>query len=103
MGVASDPGIIIFVIITVSARGLTSFSKELTTILVIKYVRTLYFDTCQLLQPPVIYFIQEANKEKSRDKKKELFMKATLLYTTADKILMYDKNHLLGKQLTIVI
>ena len=24
-------------------------------------------------------------------------MKATLLYTTADKILMYDKNHLLGE------
>ena len=24
-------------------------------------------------------------------------MKATMLYTTADKILMYDQNHLLGK------
>lgn len=40
---------------------------------------------------------QEANKEKNRDKKRELFMKSTLLYTTADKILMYDKNHLLGE------
>jgi len=43
------------------------------------------------------YFVQEANKEKNRDKKRELFMKSTLLYTTADKILMYDKNHLLGR------
>ena len=24
-------------------------------------------------------------------------MKATILYTTADKILMYDQNHLLGR------
>jgi RNA polymerase-associated protein CTR9 len=34
---------------------------------------------------------------KNRDKKRELFTKATLLYTTADKILMYEQNHLLGR------
>ncbi len=33
----------------------------------------------------------------NRDKKRELFTKATLLYTTADKILMYEQNHLLGR------
>ena len=33
----------------------------------------------------------------NRDKKRELFTKATLLYTTADKILMYEPNHLLGR------
>ncbi|XP_050083431.1 RNA polymerase-associated protein CTR9 homolog [Anopheles aquasalis] len=43
------------------------------------------------------YYVQEANREKSKDKKRELFMKATLLYTTADKIIMYDQNHLLGR------
>lgn len=37
------------------------------------------------------YYVQEANKEKSKDKKKELFTKATLLYTMADKIIMYDQ------------
>lgn len=37
------------------------------------------------------YYVQEANKEKSKDKKRELFMKATNLYTTADKIIMYDQ------------
>jgi len=43
------------------------------------------------------FFAQEGNKEKNRDKKRELFVKATILYTTADKILMYDQNHLLGR------
>ena len=43
------------------------------------------------------YYVQEANKEKNKDKKRELFTKATLLYTTADKIIMYDQNHLLGR------
>lgn len=37
------------------------------------------------------YYVQEANKEKSKDKKKDLFTKATLLYTMADKIIMYDQ------------
>lgn len=36
------------------------------------------------------YYVQQANKEKDREKKRELFTKATLLYTTADKIIMYD-------------
>lgn len=43
------------------------------------------------------YYVQQANKEKNKDKKRELFTKATLLYTTADKIIMYDQNHLLGR------
>ena len=37
------------------------------------------------------YYVQEANREKSKDKKRELFMKATHLYTNADKIIMYDQ------------
>ncbi|GIY45139.1 RNA polymerase-associated protein CTR9 homolog [Caerostris extrusa] len=36
------------------------------------------------------YYVQQASKEKDREKKRELFTKATLLYTTADKIIMYD-------------
>lgn len=43
------------------------------------------------------YYVQEANREKSKEKKRELFMKATHLYTCADKIIMYDQNHLLGR------
>ncbi|GIY16839.1 RNA polymerase-associated protein CTR9 homolog [Caerostris darwini] len=39
----------------------------------------------------------QASKEKDREKKRELFTKATLLYTTADKIIMYDLDHLLGR------
>lgn len=43
------------------------------------------------------YYVQEANREKNKDKKRDLFTKATFLYTTADKIIMYDQNHLLGR------
>ncbi|XP_035231695.1 RNA polymerase-associated protein CTR9 homolog, partial [Stegodyphus dumicola] len=43
------------------------------------------------------YYVQQANKEKEHEKKRELFTKATLLYTTADKIIMYDLDHLLGR------
>jgi len=42
-------------------------------------------------------YVQQARKEKSKDKRQELFMQATQLYTMADKIIMYDKNHLLGR------
>ena len=43
------------------------------------------------------YYVRKANEEKNKDKKRELFTKATLLYTTADKIIMYDQDHLLGR------
>ncbi|GFU22362.1 RNA polymerase-associated protein CTR9 homolog [Nephila pilipes] len=43
------------------------------------------------------YYVQQASKEKDRERKRELFTKATLLYTTADKIIMYDLDHLLGR------
>jgi RNA polymerase-associated protein CTR9 len=37
------------------------------------------------------HYVQQANREKNKDKKRELFTKATHLYTTADKIIMYDQ------------
>lgn len=37
------------------------------------------------------YYVQKANKEKDKTIKKDLFQKATYLYTTADKIIMYDQ------------
>ena len=40
-------------------------------------------------------YVQQARKEKSKDKRQELFMQATQLYTMADKIIMYDKVKLL--------
>ena len=43
------------------------------------------------------HYVQLAHKEKNKDKQRELFTQATLLYTTADKIIMYDQNHLLGR------
>lgn len=43
------------------------------------------------------YYVQEANREKVKDKKRELFTKATQLYATGDKIIMYDQQHLLGR------
>lgn len=37
------------------------------------------------------YYVQKAHAESNKDRKRELFTRATLLYTTADKIIMYDQ------------
>ena len=37
------------------------------------------------------HYVQLAHREKNKDRKRELFTQATLLYTTADKIIMYDQ------------
>ena len=37
------------------------------------------------------YYVQKGHREKNKDKKRELFTQATLLYTTADRIIMYDQ------------
>lgn len=70
-------------------------------------------DQMRALDMLAAYYVQEANKEKSKDKKKELFTKATLLYTMADKIIMYDQvsdvkmtylhviKHILGRLSTV--
>ncbi|XP_023019050.2 RNA polymerase-associated protein CTR9 homolog [Leptinotarsa decemlineata] len=54
-------------------------------------------DQMRALDMLAAYYVQKANKEKNKDRKRDLFTKATLLYTTADKIIMYDQNHLLGR------
>lgn len=51
-------------------------------------------DQMRALDMLAAYYVQEANREKNKDKKRELFTKATLLYTTADKIIMYDQVQL---------
>jgi len=48
-------------------------------------------DQMRALDMLAAFYVQVANKEKNKDKKRELFTKATLLYTTADKIIMYDQ------------
>jgi len=48
-------------------------------------------DQMRALDMLAAYYVQEANKEKNKDKKRELFGKATNMYTTADKIIMYDQ------------
>uniref|UniRef100_A0A0K2UHC9 Uncharacterized protein n=1 Tax=Lepeophtheirus salmonis TaxID=72036 RepID=A0A0K2UHC9_LEPSM len=54
-------------------------------------------DQMRALDTLAAYYVQEADKEKKKDKKRELVTKATVLYTTADKIIMYNPNHLLGR------
>ena len=54
-------------------------------------------DQMKCLDTLAAYYVQEANKEKKSEKKRELFTKATFLYTTADKIIMYNPRHLLGR------
>jgi RNA polymerase-associated protein CTR9 len=54
-------------------------------------------DQMRQLDTLAAYYVQMANREKKSEKKRELFTKATLLYTTADKIIMYNAKHLLGR------
>ncbi|KAA0198349.1 hypothetical protein HAZT_HAZT001297 [Hyalella azteca] len=54
-------------------------------------------DQMRCIDSLAAYYVQCANKEKDKTAKKELFQKATHLYTAADKIIMYDQNHLLGR------
>ncbi|KAK7475279.1 hypothetical protein BaRGS_00033510 [Batillaria attramentaria] len=54
-------------------------------------------DQMRSLDTLAAHYVQQAHREKNKDKKRELFTKATLLYTTADRIIMYDQNHLLGR------
>ncbi|RWS11596.1 RNA polymerase-associated protein CTR9-like protein [Dinothrombium tinctorium] len=54
-------------------------------------------DQMRALDTLAAYYVRLANKEKNRDKKREYFQRATHLYTTADKIVMYEQNHLLGR------
>lgn len=37
------------------------------------------------------YYVEQARSEKNKDRRTELFMQATQLYTMADKIIMYDQ------------
>ncbi len=48
-------------------------------------------DQMTALDTLAAYYVQQARKEKNKDAKKELFTQATLLYTMADKIIMYDQ------------
>uniref|UniRef100_A0A671S0V2 RNA polymerase-associated protein CTR9 homolog n=1 Tax=Sinocyclocheilus anshuiensis TaxID=1608454 RepID=A0A671S0V2_9TELE len=54
-------------------------------------------DQMTCLDTLAAYYVQQARKEKNKDAKKDLINQSTLLYTTADKIIMYDQNHLLGR------
>jgi len=48
---------------------------------------SLYFDfQMKCLDSLAAYYMQEANREKKSEKKRELFAKATLHYTTGDRV-----------------
>lgn len=48
-------------------------------------------DQMRALDTLAAYYVQKGHREKNKDKKRELFTQATLLYTTADRIIMYDQ------------
>ncbi|MES1905357.1 MAG: protein required for normal CLN1 and CLN2 G1 cyclin expression, partial [Paramarteilia canceri] len=50
-----------------------------------------------LLDTIAAYYAQAGQREKQLELKKEYFNKATLIYNNADKIIMYDENHLVGR------
>ena len=47
-------------------------------------------DQMRALERLTAHYVQEANREKNKDKKRDPFTKA-LLCTTADRIIMYDQ------------
>lgn len=55
-------------------------------------------DQMRALDTLAAYYVQKGHKEKNKDKKRELFTQATLLYTTADRIIMYDQVSLPQKK-----
>ena len=55
------------------------------------FVKRISIPINQKKQLKVCNVITQAHKEKDKDRKRELFTLATLLYTTADKIIMYDQ------------
>ncbi|CAH8484612.1 unnamed protein product [Schistosoma haematobium] len=54
-------------------------------------------DLVRLLDMLANYYGRKAYKEKSKDKKNQLIAQATRLFTSADRIDMYDQKHLLGR------
>lgn len=54
-------------------------------------------DQMRQLDMLAAYYVQMANREKKSERKRELSTKATLLYTSADNIIMYNPKHLLGR------
>ncbi|VEL21038.1 unnamed protein product [Protopolystoma xenopodis] len=54
-------------------------------------------DLFRLLDMLANYYGRKAYKEKNKDKKSQLIARATRLFTSADRIDMYDQKHLLGR------
>ena len=54
-------------------------------------------DQMECLDSLAAHYVTLARNEKERGMKRDYFTQATLLYTNADKIIMYDLNHLLGR------
>ena len=60
-------------------------------------------DQMRALDTLAAYYVQKGHREKNKDKKKELFTQATLLYTTADRIIMYDQVSIHGNRNYFVV
>lgn len=60
-------------------------------------------DQMTCLDTLAAYYVQQARKEKNKDNKKELITQATLLYTMADKIIMYDQVKPISDQRTVFV
>ncbi|XP_018496756.1 LOW QUALITY PROTEIN: RNA polymerase-associated protein CTR9 homolog [Galendromus occidentalis] len=54
-------------------------------------------DQMRCLDTLAAWYVREAKREKNKDLKTEIFTKARLLYTAADKINMFNQNHVLGR------
>lgn len=54
-------------------------------------------DMLKALDTLAAYYVQQANREKNKERKRDYCSRATVLYTSADRISMYDPEHLLSR------
>ncbi|CAG0895273.1 unnamed protein product [Cyprideis torosa] len=54
-------------------------------------------DQLQAFDMQACFHVQEASKERDKDRKRDMFQQASDLFTLGDKISMYNHNHLLGR------
>ncbi|CAF4962296.1 unnamed protein product [Rotaria sp. Silwood1] len=63
----------------------------------LKILESVKTDEMRCLDTLAAYYVKRNHREKAKDKKREYFTPATLLYMHVDKILVYDLNHLLHR------
>ncbi|XP_017492305.1 PREDICTED: RNA polymerase-associated protein CTR9 homolog, partial [Rhagoletis zephyria] len=60
-------------------------------------------DLLRILDTLAAYYVAQANKERNRERKKELQNKVAVLYTAGDKLTTESQNHLVGRAFFLLV